>query len=71
MQNVVPALDTTFSSNIDAAEVVENGTEPQRHLPHVGPLRDPRRADVIDVVEHEARDRLLPQIEVRARLARS
>ena len=50
------------------AEVV--GAEAERELADVGPLRDPRGADVIEVVEHQPREGLRSQIEAGAGLAR-
>src|SRR2546428_767576 len=48
----------------ERAEVVR--AEPQRHLPHLHPHRDPRRLNVGDVFEHDARDRL--RLEIRHRV---
>ncbi len=47
----------------DAAIIV--GTETKRDLTHVRALRDPRSADMIDVVQEDAAQGLLPEIEMR------
>src|SRR5258708_3258703 len=46
-----------------ATEVVRAETEGD--LADLGPLRDPRSPDVVDVVEQDARERLLAQVEHR------